>query len=143
MSELKIQVIKDSFDVVLGISEEVMIYFYQRLFEKYPDAQDLFENTNMEIQRDNLFSALLFIVDNIEKPKVVLPYLEKMGSRHVNYGVQESHYALVGDVLLETFAHFFKENWTPELKEQWLKAYALIAAYMIKGMRTSDKHRVA
>lgn len=135
MADLDPKIIKESFENVIPIADEAIKHFYQTLFEKYPDSKAFFENTDMDAQVDNLIGALMYIVDNIEKPKVVLPYLEDMGKRHVNYGVQDAHYALVGDALLDTFAHFFKEAWTEDLRQQWLMAYAVIASHMIKGMR--------
>ncbi|MFZ8933871.1 MAG: globin domain-containing protein [Bacteriovoracaceae bacterium] len=141
MSSLDIALIKESFEGVIEVSEEAMSYFYNQLFEKYPQVQPLFADIDMKEQQDNLFSALMYIVDNIEKPNVVLPFIEKMGARHANYGVEESHFPIIGFILLDTYSHFFGEKWTDDLREHWLKAYALIASHMIKGMR--DKAKVA
>lgn len=135
MTELNPKIIKDSFEIVKPIAVEAVTYFYDLLFEKYPDAKPLFENVDMDKQRKSLINALVKAVENLEDGPTLVGYLEKLGGRHNNYGVAEEHYALVGDCLIETFAHFFQDGWTPELEAQWMKVYCVISAYMIKGMR--------
>ena len=56
-----------------------------------------------------------------------------MGARHNNYGVEFEHYSIVGNSLMKTFSHFFKEKWTKELAAEWIKAYRVIAGEMIEG----------
>jgi NAD(P)-dependent dehydrogenase (short-subunit alcohol dehydrogenase family) len=62
-----------------------------------------------------------------------------MGARHVQYGVKPEHYPIVGETLLETFAHFFGDRWNSELKEQWTLAYGAISSLMLEGAPAGKK----
>ena len=45
-------------------------------------------------------------------------------------GVRPEHYPMVGEALLETFAEYLGDRWTPELKSAWAEAYGALAAGM-------------
>jgi hypothetical protein len=87
----------------------------------------------MESQKKALIGSLVFIVDHLDNNDKLVHYLENMGERHVKYGTETEHYDWVGDSLLSSFAHFFKDAWTPELKNQWATAYGLIVETMLSG----------
>ena len=134
------KIIKESFENVKPIAMEVITYFYDFMFEKYPEAKPLFASVDMEKQKLALINSLVYVVTNLEDGDKLSSYLKGLGSRHVNYGVVEAHYAIVGDCLLSTFAHFFKDGWTPELKSQWTEAYGVIQGFMLEGAGT---HKVS
>lgn len=137
------KIIKSSFEVAKPIGKDVVNKFYEFLWTDYPAAKALFEKTNMDKQKGALLNSLVFIVDNVEKPDKLLPYLKQMGARHTQYGTQESHYDLVGASLLKTFAFFFKDKWTAELKQNWTAAYGVIAKTMIEGAREKLQKKVS
>jgi len=93
----------------------------------------------MESQKKALINSLVFIVDHLDSNDKLVHYLENMGERHVKYGTEAEHYDWVGDSLLSTFAHFFKDAWTKELKHQWTTAYGLIAETMLAGAARAKK----
>jgi len=133
------QIIKKSFESAKPIANELVDYFYQTLFKDYPDSKSLFNDVNMDKQKKALITSLVFIVDNVDNPKNLIPYLEKMGGRHVSYGVDNRHYDWVGASLIRTFQYFFDENWTEELEKQWILAYTVIAETMKKGAEKVSK----
>ena len=104
---LDVNIIKSSFEKAKPIGPKVVHQFYEFLFSDYPDAKSLFERTNMLKQEKTLLNSLVFIVDHLTDEKVLRDYLFKMGQRHTEYGVAESHYDWVGASLLKTFAYFF------------------------------------
>ena len=75
----------------------------------------------------------MYIVDHVDQADKLVPYLKKMGERHVKYGTEPEHYDWVGASLLKTFAFFFGEEWTDELQSEWTDAYNFIAETMISG----------
>lgn len=89
----------------------------------------------MEEQKKALAGGLSYIVEHLEESDRLVGYLKGLGVRHMNYGVEDAHYAIVGDCLLETFAHFFGAQWTPELKAQWTEAYGVISSVMMEAAR--------
>lgn len=130
---LDIQLLRDSFAAVVPIAKEVSDKFYEFLFTDYPEAKTMFENVDMDKQKDHLVKSLSYIVDNLDKETALTEFLKNMGARHSGYGVTPDHYPLVGNTLLKTFAHFFGENWTHELQEQWAAAYNFITITMLEG----------
>lgn len=130
---LNVKLIQDSFDQARPLGTEVTKKFYDILFTNYPAAKGFFEKTNFEAQEKALLGSLAFIVDNITDAEKLSKYLGDMGARHVDYGVEQEHYALVGDSLLKTFAFFFKDAWTEELNNEWAAAYGVITELMLAG----------
>ena len=51
--------------------------------------------------------------------------------RHVDYGVEPEHYAVVGDALLWTLEKGLGPKWTPELGAAWTDAYATLSGFII------------
>jgi hemoglobin-like flavoprotein len=143
MPELNPKMIKDSFELAKPIATQVVDKFYEFLFQDYPAAKPLFSKVEMEKQKKQLLTSLVFIVTNLENGPVLVDYLKKMGARHVAYGTDAAHYPLVGETLLKTFAFFFKEKWTPELKEQWSLAYGIIAKTMLEGAQLAPKEKLS
>lgn len=136
---LNTNLIQSSFSEVKPIANEAISFFYKTLFETYPESKGLFSKVNLEQQKRALISSLFHIVDNLGNPAIVVPYLKKLGARHVQYGTEEEHYAMVGKSLIATFRHFFSSNWTNELEDQWIQAIGLIADHMIAGANESQK----
>lgn len=130
---LDINMIRSSFEKAKPIAGDVANKFYEFLFQDYPAAKGLFTDVNMAAQKKALINSLVYIVDHLEDGEKLTNYLKKMGSRHVNYGTEPEHYSWVGQSLLKTFAFFFGDEWTPELKSQWTQAYTFIAETMLEG----------
>ena len=61
--------------------------------------------------------------------------LEELGARHVNYGVIEAHYPIVGQALLATLGLALGDAWTPTVKEGWTNLYGYVSMTMIKGAK--------
>jgi len=130
---LKVELIRESFDLAKPIADQVADKFYEFLWGDFPASQALFEGVKMETQKKALIGSLVYAVDHIDNPDKLVPYLQKMGERHVKYGAESEHYSWVGQSLLKTFAFFLKDAWTPELEQQWTLAYTFIAETMMEG----------
>ena len=140
MSDLNPKIIKESFELIRPIAFEFVNEFYKVLFEKYPEAKPIFENVeNMEGQKRALAKSLETAVDNLENTDELVSFLKALGARHINYGVEEAHYPLVGDALLIAMESFFGDDWTEEVSAQWKKVYCTIAALMISGAREKNQ----
>ena len=132
---MDVQLIRDSFAKAKPIAAEVVTKFYEILWQNYPASKELFAGVNMDQQKKALAGALVFTVDHIEDPDKLIPYLRKLGSRHVAYGTQEEHYGWVGESLLETFKHFLGDDWTTDTHNAWVDAYNFIWEKMVEGAR--------
>ena len=63
----------------------------------------------------------------------IVPSLRALGARHVGYGAQPAHFAVVGGVLLASMAEVAGDAWRPEYETAWAEAYGLVAGVMLEG----------
>jgi hemoglobin-like flavoprotein len=130
---LQIELLEASFQAITPCGEAFVTAFYERLFTRFPQTRAFFASNDMKEQRKKLLGALALVIQNLRKPEVLTSALKGLGLRHVNYGVRPEHYPIVGAVLLETFADFLGEGWTPALQDAWTQAYEAVSAIMLEG----------
>ena len=130
---LQIELLETSFQAIAPCGEAFVRTFYERLFTHFPQTRSFFASTDMQKQHKQLLGALALVIQNLRKPEVLTSALHGLGQRHVAYGVLPEHYPLVGAVLLETFADFLGERWTPAYHDAWAQAYEAVSATMLEG----------
>ncbi len=114
-------------------ADEVLVRFYDLLFTNHPEVKPLFANTDMDQQRGHLKAALILAMDNLKNPDALEPVLRDMGRRHVDYGVQPEHYAMVGESLITALREASGNDWNPELEQGWSAVLQQVATTMIAG----------
>ena len=134
---LHIELLETSFQAIAPRGEAFVTAFYDRLFTTYPQTRAFFASTDMKEQRKKLLGALLLVIQNLRKPEVLTSALKGLGCRHVEYGVRPEHYPIVGAILLETFANFLGDAWTPEYHDAWAQAYEVVCSIMLEGAETA------
>ena len=120
------------------------VLFFKRIFEIAPGALALFSNLKgMEVGPELYESAALkshaskvmatvnVAVGKLTDLPTLIPVLEGLGAKHVNYGILPAHYDIVGAALLDTLALGLGDEFTPELKAAWAEIYGVIAKTMI------------
>ncbi|MFF3890569.1 globin domain-containing protein [Streptomyces sp. NPDC001914] len=136
------EILRSSFAVVERRAEFAVKYFYSHLFRHNPQLRALFPADlaqDMERQRDRLFAALTFVMDNLENPD--LPrYLRSLGRDHRKYLTRPEHYAAVGESLLAAFAVVSGSAWSAEAEKAWTAAYGSIARSMLEGAWKARHH---
>jgi NAD(P)H-flavin reductase/hemoglobin-like flavoprotein len=125
-----VELIRSSFALVEPHMDDLGRYFYGTLFQIAPQTRDLFP-VNMEVQRSRLLRALVHVVQMVDKPDDLTPFLEQLGRDHRKFGVLAQHYDAVGASLLGTISHHSGAAWTPEVQKAWSEAYAIVANSMI------------
>lgn len=143
MSTLNIKTIRDSFELARPHAFGIVSRFYEILWEDFPELRSLFAKADMENQKNALVGSLAFIISHLDSPENLQKYLRSMGSRHVNYGVQDQHYAMIGQSLIKTFTEAFGDSWTPALAEQWTIAIGAIAQGMKEGAAALEARPLA
>ena len=71
------------------------------------------------------------VMNQLEKPQELSCSVRKLAFRHVQYGVQVSHYALVGSALLWALEEISGPVWNSTLASAWSACYAFMADTMI------------
>lgn len=130
MTPQQVSLVQGTFAKVAPISEQAAGMFYGRLFEVAPQVRSMFPN-DMTEQRKKLMATLAVVVNGLSNLETVLPAASALAKKHVGYGVQASHYGVVGSALLWTLEQGLGADWTAEVSDAWTAAYATLSGYMI------------
>ena len=133
----QIELVQSSFQQVLPIAEIAGELLYGRVFELAPETRALFEE-DIRPQASRLMAAVKIAVDGLDRLEEVAPYLIKLGSRHVRYGVRPEHFEIGGAALLWTLEQGLGEAFTPDVREAWVEAWEIVAGAMVTGMRNAE-----
>lgn len=125
----QIALVQQTFELAAPHACEVATQFYQRLFILDPGLRPLFHG-DMTEQGEKLMTVLAFAVRGLHQPDTILAAVQRLGERHVGYGVQPHHYTTVGEALLWTLAQRFGDSFTDEVRQAWTSAYGLLAGVM-------------
>lgn len=133
MEQKTITLVQESFEKVKPIAPIAAKIFYTKLFELDPALKPLFPSGDeaMVEQGNKLMMMLSSAVAGLSNLEMLVPVLQNLGKRHVEYKVKPSHYATVGSALLDTLATGLGDDFTPEVKEAWTSVYGTMATVMI------------
>ncbi len=136
-AERVVGIIRESFAKIEHNAEGLSRQFYALLFAIAPDTRDMFP-ANMEVQRSRLLRALVHIVQMVDRPQELTPFLRQLGRDHRKFGVVTKHYESVGTALLGALRHYAGDDWTEEVERAWADAFAIIAGAMQEGSASDD-----
>jgi hemoglobin-like flavoprotein len=108
--------------------------FYERLFHLAPAARALFQE-DIGMQREKFAQTLATVIAYLDDPQALAPELRRLGARHVSYGAEAAHYALVGEALLDTLAMAAPDGLDRRARTAWQRLYSWIASEMLAGAR--------
>ncbi len=134
MEPEKIKLVQDSFAQVRPIADDAAALFYKRLFEIDPELKALFSG-DMKEQGQKLMKMLGMATNQLNDLDNLLPIVQSLGKRHVDYGVKEEDYDKVGAALLWTLEQGLGDGFTPQCREAWTETYNLLATTMIDAAR--------
>ena len=124
------ELVQGSFAKVAPIAPQAAEIFYAKLFEMDPSLKPLFKG-DMKEQGAKLMTMIGTAVRSLNNLEAVVPVVQKLGARHLDYGVKPEHYDTVGAALLDTLAVGLGDDFTPEVKEAWAAVYGVLATTMI------------
>lgn len=133
MEKSTIELVQSSFSKVAPIAETAAEIFYNKLFELDPELKKIFPSDNAEAmkgQGNKLMTMLASAVAGLSNLDKLVPILQDLGKRHVDYKVESSHYDTVGAALLGTLAAGLGEDFTPEVETAWTETYGVMASVM-------------
>lgn len=129
MTPEEIKLVQDSFQKVAPIADAAADIFYDRLFDIAPEVRPLFP-ADISDQKKKLMQMIGTAVSNLHQVETILPAVQDLGRRHVNYGVTDAHYDTVGAALLFTLEKGLGDAWTPDLAVAWTTVYGTVATVM-------------
>jgi hemoglobin-like flavoprotein len=133
---IDVEMLEQSFDLVAPQGDELMQTFYDKLFEAAPSVRPLFADVDMERQRQALLNMLLVLRESLRDLEDIVPDLEDLGARHIEYGAQPEHYPVVGEVLIGAMAQVAGDAWKPAYTSAWQEAYQVVQDVMLSGAAT-------
>jgi NAD(P)H-flavin reductase/hemoglobin-like flavoprotein len=126
---ITVRLIRESYTQIQPRAAEVMQFFYAMLFAIAPASRDLFA-ANMEVQRSRFWRALVHIVQHVDRPDELIPFLHQLGRDHRKFGIVAQHYGAMGTALVTALKHYAGPSWTPQVEKAWRDAYTLITRTM-------------
>jgi hemoglobin-like flavoprotein len=129
MTPEEIELVKNSWAKVVPIADKAAELFYGKLFELDPSVRPLFKG-DMTEQGQKLTRMISTAVNGLDRLDMIVPAVQQLGVRHVDYGIKDEHYDTVGAALLWTLEAGLGDAFTPETKEAWAKVYGILADTM-------------
>lgn len=123
------RLVQDSFAKVEPIAEQAAEIFYATLFELDPNLRPLFKG-NLQDQGRKLMATLKVAVKGLDDLNKLVPVLQNLAERHVDYGVKPEDYTPVGNALLYTLKVGLGDDFTPELRQAWIDTFRIVAKVM-------------
>jgi len=90
---------------------------------------------DMVEQGQKLMRMISIAVDNLDKLDDIVPAVQDLGVKHLEYGVKNSDYDKVGEALLWTLGQGLGEAFTTEVMAAWTDVYGLLAGTMKDAAR--------
>lgn len=134
ITENHIKLVQESFTKVAPIADKAAELFYGRLFEIAPEVKPMFK-TDLTDQGAKLMKTLALAVSSLTNLPALVPVVEDLAVRHIDYGVKDEHYAPVGEALIWTLEQGLGDAFTEECKEAWLAVYTLLSETMIAATK--------
>jgi len=130
----QIKLVQDSWAQVVPIADKAAELFYGRLFELNPSLKLMFKG-DMAEQGQKLMRMISIAVDNLDKLDEIVPTVQDLGVKHLEYGVKNSDYDTVGAALLWTLGQGLGDAFTTEVMAAWTEVYGLLASTMQDAAR--------
>ncbi len=131
VTESQVKLVQDSWEKVVPIAPQAAELFYGKLFEMDPDLKPLF-TSNMEEQGKKLMDMITLAVRGLGDLEKLVPALESLGKKHVDYKVLPEHYDTVGRALLWTLEQGLgPEIFTDDCRDAWAAIYKVMSDTMI------------
>lgn len=130
ITERELELVQADWAKVAKISEAAATLFYDRLFTLDSQLRPLFP-PDLSQQKIKLMQMIGLAVAGLKRPAELLPTVQALGQRHVDYGVKPEHYDTVGAALLWTLQQGLGSGFDAEHEAAWTKVYQLLARTMI------------
>lgn len=140
MTPERIHLLRKSFAEIEPRAEVAALVFYRRLFEVAPGVRALFKGS-IEEQARKLMEMLSIGLSLIERPGALETEMRQLGARHVGYGAQDEHYAVVGGALLDMLAETLGDAFTPAVRAAWTEFYTTMAECAVRGAEAARAER--
>jgi hemoglobin-like flavoprotein len=130
MNPSTIDNVQRTFNLIAPIADDAAALFYSKLFELDPSLKSMFKS-DMTDQGKKLMQILGVAVSSLNNLDAIVPAVQDLGRRHVQYGVRPQHYNTVAEAILWMLAQTLGATFTAEIKQSWTEVYTVLADTMI------------
>jgi nitric oxide dioxygenase len=130
LTTAQISLIRDSFRRLQSDPGSNAELFYQHLFRIAPELRPMFRS-DMTGQGMRFMSTLALIVQHLDDPQELRPYLEKLAQGHAAFGVKHEHFHPMGQALIQTMRDTLETTFPADADAAWEAAYDLLADEMV------------
>jgi hemoglobin-like flavoprotein len=103
---------------------------YNKFFTLAPEAKELFKG-DIKDQQHRIMTMVKTICEGLNNPQIIIPAIQQMGMRHFEYGVQNGHYNLFRDALMDAIKDTLGKEYTPQVEAAWNKLYSVMSENMM------------
>ncbi|WP_439502877.1 globin domain-containing protein [Methylophaga sp.] len=128
--EQDITLVEHNFAALMSFSDALAERFYQRLFAEYPAIMPLFKSVTIEGQHKKLLASMVLLIQHLRDSEMIEDYLQGLGVRHQQYGVEQSHYEMFIENWLSVVAEFSEQEWDDTLLQAWRNVLQYVAELM-------------
>jgi hemoglobin-like flavoprotein len=129
LTKEEIHTVQSDWKGVTPIAGTAATLFYDRLFELDPTVRGLFK-PDLSEQKKKLMQMIGAAVKGLDDLPSLIPVVQALGRRHVEYGVKTGHYATVGSALLWTLKKGLGASFDAAHEAAWSKVYGILARTM-------------
>ena len=130
MNETTKEIIKSTAPIIKEHGEAITTAMYKIMFEKYPEAKDLFKDAEPD-QYKKLAGMVYAYAANIDNLDSLQSGIDKVAKIHVAVNILPKHYPWVGESLLGAIKEVLGDAATPEIIDAWAEAYGFLAKVFI------------
>jgi len=140
MTKEQILLVKKSWNIFREI-DPILVgdVFYSKLFFDMPQLKHLFHTPQAQ-QAKKLVEMLNVIVGRLDKLEELTEDIKQLAIRHVQYGVKEQHYRVVGTALLWTLQQGLGNDWNEKFGEAWAACFQILSEMMINAAGYKNKN---
>jgi len=122
--------------------EETGVLLFKEIFTSAPaalqlfpfkDELDVYSSPALKTHALGVMQTVGTAVSMLNDVPALVPVLKELGAKHVQYGVKDPHYAIVGKALLTTLENKLGDLWTEDVKTAWTETVSVVAATMKEG----------
>jgi hemoglobin-like flavoprotein len=129
MNKHQIRLVQSSWEQVIPVAGTAADVFYEKLFAMDGSLRAMFPS-DLRDQKKKLLSTLSRVVSSLDRLPEVLPAVQALGRKHIDYGVKQQHYQTVGAALLATLEASLGDSFDGEVKAAWADVYGALSKAM-------------
>ncbi|XP_062573832.1 uncharacterized protein LOC134235698 [Saccostrea cucullata] len=140
------QLVKSTWEVVREDISKVGVITFLRLFEKFPDVQDLFvplrglsseelrHNVGLREHGLRVMGTIEKCITRLDKPEKLTSMLEALGEKHIMFDTKVEYFDLLAPQFIHAIKPAIGDQWTPAVEQAWNNFLEYITDIMKNAM---------